>query len=279
MSATSRRLAVLSNRMTRHIGRRWGARFPFYYVIEFPKSGGTWIGQMVADCLQLPFPKKPVLPIAMPAVVHAHWKYDPKLTNVLYITRDGRDLTVSAYFQGLRRAKDPTNAVGPKRRRLLERLAGPGVEIDNAVAIMPRFIEYVHHSARTSRKQWRAHVSSWRDRPGVVYTTYESMLASPEAELCRILTGLTGGEPESWRVEMAVEKFSMRRQTGRAPGEEDTASFIRKGVAGDWKNYFNLEARRVFDRLAGDTLIELGYEPDHAWVEADEPAATAVESA
>jgi hypothetical protein len=57
----------------------------------------------------------------------------------------------------------------------------------------------------------------------------------------------------------------MQRATGRAPGQEDRTNFIRKGVVGDWVNHFSREAAEVFDWLAGDTLVSLGYEPDRGW--------------
>ena len=48
----------------------------------------------------------------------------------------------------------------------------------------------------------------------------------------------------------------------RNPGEENKHSFLRKGVAGDWKNHFSKEARQVFNKFAGRELIKLGYEVD-----------------
>ena len=31
--------------------------FPLYVVNEYPKSGGTWVGQMLSDALDIPFPR------------------------------------------------------------------------------------------------------------------------------------------------------------------------------------------------------------------------------
>ena len=59
----------------------------------------------------------------------------------------------------------------------------------------------------------------------------------------------------------------MARQTGRAPGAEDRGSFIRKGVAGDWVNHFTRETAELFDELAGDALVALGYESDRGWAD------------
>ncbi len=43
-------------------------------------------------------------------------------------------------------------------------------------------------------------------------------------------------------------------------------SFLRKGIAGDWRNYFNKEAREILHHYAGRELIRLGYEKDASWV-------------
>ncbi len=56
------------------------------------------------------------------------------------------------------------------------------------------------------------------------------------------------------------------RQSGRFPGQENKKSFMRKGLVGDWHNYFTQEARELFAHYAGDELILLGYEQDQTWV-------------
>ncbi|MFC1534908.1 sulfotransferase domain-containing protein [Thermodesulfobacteriota bacterium] len=51
------------------------------------------------------------------------------------------------------------------------------------------------------------------------------------------------------------EKFSK----GRSRGHEDRRSFYRKGIAGDWKNYFSPKNLETFLAITGDTLTELNY--------------------
>jgi hypothetical protein len=40
---------------------------------------------------------------------------------------------------------------------------------------------------------------------------------------------------------------------------------VRKGVVGDWQSYFTAADAEIFDRVAGRTLIDQGYERDAAW--------------
>ena len=62
-----------------------------------------------------------------------------------------------------------------------------------------------------------------------------------------------------------VEKYSFEKLSGRKQGQENNSKFLRKGIAGDWKNYFNKEARELFDFYAGAQLVKLGYEKDRSW--------------
>ena len=85
-------------RMTRCVAAKWGDVFPFWYVAEYPRSGGTWLANMVADYLHVPFARFEMAPLAMPCVLHVHWRYDQKLGRTIYIYRDGRDVMVSLYW-------------------------------------------------------------------------------------------------------------------------------------------------------------------------------------
>jgi tetratricopeptide (TPR) repeat protein len=42
---------------------------------------------------------------------------------------------------------------------------------------------------------------------------------------------------------------------------------FRKGVVGAWQDYFTEEHRRVFHKLAGQILVDIGYEQDDKWVD------------
>jgi hypothetical protein len=40
---------------------------------------------------------------------------------------------------------------------------------------------------------------------------------------------------------------------------------FRKGIIGDWRNYFTSEHKQAFKNVAGQLLIDLGYEPNFDW--------------
>ena len=57
----------------------------------------------------------------------------------------------------------------------------------------------------------------------------------------------------------------IRNTNGRKQGQENVTHHYRKGVAGDWRNYFTPRVTKEFKQRYGDLLIELGYESSHDW--------------
>ena len=98
MLSSRMQLMRISSRITKLIACCWGESFPFYYVTEYPKSGGSWLADMIADYLQIPRPVHYHLPLSFTCVIHNHWGYSPRLRRVFYLYRDGRDVVVSDYF-------------------------------------------------------------------------------------------------------------------------------------------------------------------------------------
>jgi hypothetical protein len=55
---------------------------PLYVVNEFPKSGGTWVGQMLGQALGVPFPRNR-LPVLRPSIMHGHYLHPWGMKNVV----------------------------------------------------------------------------------------------------------------------------------------------------------------------------------------------------
>jgi hypothetical protein len=94
---------------------------------------------------------------------------------------------------------------------------------------------------------------------------YEDLLERPREELGRLLEFLGAAASEEV-VERCIEANTFDRwSSGRSRGEEESASFYRKGVVGDWRNVFTEEDKAIFKEAAGDTLVKLGYEKNKDW--------------
>jgi hypothetical protein len=233
---------------------------PLYVVNEYPKSGGTWVGQMLGRALGVPFPRNR-FPVLRPSIMHGHYLHPWGIKNVVVVWRDGRDVMVSWYHQQLIPHEYNQIQVARSRREL------PLRDYDDVYASMPAFIAYAFNRPHSPSFSWTDFVRRWHAREDTVHVRYEDLRRDTAGELRRIFAGLTGKRLEPERASAIAEEFSFERQAGRRPGEEDRKSFLRKGVVGDWRAQFSPEARDVFDRHAGKELLLLGYERDRGWVE------------
>jgi hypothetical protein len=244
-------------------------------VVEYPKSGGTWLAQLVSGCLQLPFPRNRY-PILNKAIYHSH--YQPKYLidsnkHILWLLRDGRDIMVSSYFHHLvwndKNRNDP-KLVNYYRDRL---------KFEDYTDIYTNLAEYIEFLFTDKPSKfiffnypgdWITYNEKWfkasKNNSNVYGIRYEDMLKDTFLEIKKYLDAqFTDLNVSEEQIQKIVDKFSFENQTKRKPGEENTNSFLRKGISGDWKNYFNEEAKEVFKNYAGDLLIKLGYEEDLNW--------------
>jgi hypothetical protein len=235
---------------------------PLYVVNEFPKSGGTWVGQMLGRALGVPFPRNR-LPALRPAIMHGHYLRRGGLRNVVVCWRDGRDVMLSWYHQCLFPHDRRNDLQVERARRDL-----PFEDYDDVRGNLPRFIEWAFTRPRAPRFSWSDFVRRWYGSPDTTHVRYEDLRADTPGDLARVVRELTGRDLDAGAAGAIADEFSFERQAGRRPGEEDRGSFLRKGLVGDWRTYFRPEARATFDRFAGEELVRAGYEPDRSWVDA-----------
>ncbi len=235
---------------------------PLYVVNEFPKSGGTWMGQMLGRALGVPFPRNR-LPALRPSIMQGHYLRRGGIRNIVLVWRDGRDVMVSWYHQCLF-PHEHRNELQVERARRELRFR----DYDDVRGNLPRFIEWAFTRPRSPRFSWSQFVRRWYGDSGAVHVRYEDLRADTAGELVRVVRELTGRELDARRAAAIADEFAFERQAGRQPGEENRRSFLRKGLVGDWPNYFGAEARAAFARFAGAELVRAGYERDGAWVDA-----------
>lgn len=264
-------LRTLSHHVTFFLGSRFEDAIPLVFVIGYPKSGTTWVCQVVADYLQLPFPRFSLLPVGCPAVVHGHQPVRRRYRRCIYVMRDGRDALVSHYFH---LAGELPEGDHPKLTARQRRIFPGLVNKADVRANLPAFVARMMTHPQSTRLNWGDHVRSYyeSDHPNAVLIRYEHLQRDGQAELARAMSELTGEPADPDRVRQSLDRFSFERQAGRKRGHEQQGSFLRKGLVGDWRNCFTRPAAEAFDRACGDMLVRAGYEPDHAWVESCDAA-------
>ncbi len=142
------------------------------------------------------------------------------------------------------------------------------------------FVSAWHHNVRSHDKNLATHgfddflditAREWSDRVrraqeagrklGDRYfeVRYEDLAAEPEPWMARILDFL-GADADAATVRACVEAASFEKLSkGRKAGEEDKASFFRKGIPDDWRNELSPAQIQRFVSIAGPLLMALGY--------------------
>ena len=65
--------------------------------------------------------------------------------------------------------------------------------------------------------------------------------------------------PERFREVVLASRFE-RLTHGLPRGQECITAHERKGIAGDWHNYFNVRVKQAFKARYGGLLVATGYE-------------------
>ena len=222
-------------------------------ISEFPKSGGTWLCQMMAHLLQVPFPRHAWLPLNQ-SIEHAHYP-GPSHKRTIVLVRDGRDVFTSAYFHFLIENELKPSGLVSYWKDL------SGIEdVHNVIENMPQFIKTFTEKFKIGGQKvsWSDHVMSYDySKDHIHLCRYEDLKNNTVDTLKRILEWSESAAKNS--IESAIEQYSFSRLSGREAGTENRSSFLRKGVSGDWKNYFSQDAQDVFNEFHGNAMTYLGY--------------------
>jgi hypothetical protein len=122
-------------------------------------------------------------------------------------------------------------------------------------------------SFRQSVLGWRADIEAElraRAHSNLYVLSYEELIRSDRQAL-RVLLEYLDLPTSDDVVDDMLKRSSFYFRSGRLPGQENSHSFFRKGIVGDWRGQFGPQEKRIFKELAGDLLIELGYESGHDW--------------
>lgn len=208
--------------------------------------------------------KSPTTVTAGQAIRDAHQIYPD--AKIVYIVRDGRDVMVSDRFRNfveekfLRRGDEEIIAAF---RRDPELFTGGGQSIFTEAWLrdknqgIPSWEVNLRESRREGRRLYGDHYFEIR---------YENILANPFRKLTRLwhflgVKDVPATLEAALQNEIAVnpdEEWQARRNSSLAP-------ILQKGQAGNWKTFFSQRDRATFKEIAGDLLVEWGYEQDLNW--------------
>lgn len=225
-------------------------------VTEYPKSGGTWIVSLLGDCLGLAkrdiyvddkfklfdvhkhpwYQSESDLNLPPTCVIKSHELPNSPLIDfpaqIIHVVRDGRDVIVSKYFY--------------ESEFCVKNGIYPSFDI--------AWGDYVKKTAL----EWNNYILAWlgTDCP---WFRYEDLLNDTFANLTKILHILHRPVPED-RVRAVIDA-NIPENTRRALSKAFSYNtFVRKAVAGDWKNHFTADDLSVFWKCAGESMRQLGYD-------------------
>jgi LPS sulfotransferase NodH len=182
-------------------------------------------------------------------------------SHLIVIYRDGRDAAVSHHFHNLRlrdfrKYENKIEGEAAYRHHILG--------ADEAVPLLHReTIEEVSRNWAQSNMYAEAARTQFGER--FMATSYEDLWADPVPFLTQVFSAL-GVRRDQKLIEDIVRSKSFTTVTkGRAPGVMDPQSFYRTGEPGDWRNYFDQKSAALFNELAGEWLLKLGYASSLDW--------------
>jgi hypothetical protein len=233
-------------------------------IVEYPKSGGTWLCSMLATALGISvrdlylsdttsspsfdlnrhpwYEGEESKGLVPSCVIKSHelpnTTLHPAGAAAFHLVRDGRDVAVSRYFY----------------------------ERDFCVnnGIRKRFDITFSQHVRSIAQEWEEFVGHWQRQP-VPTVKYEHLLADAREVLQSMIQQL-GLYTSPDDLEKAVNSHTKERMRASLSKVVKHNTFVRKGVSGDWRNYFTRSDCVDFENRAGVGLRALGYTSCSGWV-------------
>jgi hypothetical protein len=186
---------------------------------------------------------------------------------VIHIVRDGRDVAISSMHHWWRLAKDRAEGIFELTPEELE-IRDEYLEDREGFLASGRSI-FIEERLGQLARRWSYRVGKAHHEGTALYgeryleIRYEDLLRDTPNTLRRVFEFLHARRGDAV-IERCIRASKFERASNRRQGEEDPNSFFRKGVAGDWRDVFTERDREIYGKLAGDLLIEMGYEKPSA---------------
>lgn len=227
--------------------------------MSYPRSGNTWIRYLLANLL-CPSEEWTIVNIGRiipdiheavhedpiesePRIIKSHRLYDASCRKVIYLYRDGRDVSVSLF-------------------EFLVKLRGYQSNFQTFLSEML--------DGKLEFGSWQNHVTSWmnqRDQLQLLPICYEELCQNTGFELDRLgaFIGTTWSD-DSLRHAISASTLTkqskdFRKYKRESHWERGFQGGVRGGP-GAWKDVFTPELQQLFWSRAGNVASSLGYRPD-----------------
>lgn len=230
-SRNSLSVRVSAKVTTQLMSSSYGAKLPMIGITEFPKSGGTWVGQVLSTYLGIPFPQRPKLPVLMRSVWHGHWL--PPLRADVLVRRDPRDCYVSLLHH---RIKMANTAVGRECNSAIVKKFQkhfPSAVKSNRVSAtdVEKYFDFLLDGNFLGEPCWLHFNDNWgmsENKPKII--EYSEARLNPERAFGALIIQLFGVLDERI-LQLSLQRYDFSTLKSKSSG------FVRAGVGVDgWKN-------------------------------------------
>ncbi|WP_434130458.1 sulfotransferase domain-containing protein [Methylocaldum sp. GT1BB] len=238
--------------------------FPTIFHVTHWKAGSQWIYKIFLECV-----KEHIVAPQLKETQFLNWPLQAgKIYPTVYVTkqqfesvrlppdwrrfiiiRDLRDTLVSAYFS--------IKISHPVQEQTLTHLRAVLQSLTFDEGLIHLMDEWLPACARIQL--------SWleSDEP---FIRYEDLLNRDIEILEPLLLGRCELPVSRERFREVVMNNRFDRLTqGRSRGQEDISAHERKGISGDWRNYFSETVKKAFKVRYGELLIASRYEQNTKW--------------
>ncbi len=167
----------------------------------------------------------------------------------VFVYRDPRDMIISHIFYATQ--MHPSHWM---RRYYTEKLHSMEERINAAI----QGVDEPGSELTPIRRRYEGYLG-WLEQPEVLNLRFEDLILDRRAALERLLSylekrGLSLRTPRHEAIQVLEEAI--------APGKSGT---FRKGQPGNWREHFTDANKFMFKEMAGDVLVQLGYEEGREW--------------
>ena len=240
------------------------ATIPSFIHVTHWKAGSQWIYKILTACaaenivkprndqaqfLYWPIQRGKIYPTVYVDKARFDARAVPADTRRFVIIRDLRDTLISAYFS----MKISHINIGGQLDLLRAKLQS----LDQESGLLYMLENWLEPCAKIQR--------TWLEA-GEPLIRYEDLLEDDLGIFERVLIRQCQLPISSQRLKQAILDCRFEKLTnGRARGDEDIQAHERKGVSGDWRNYFTPAITYAFKNRYGGLLVSTGYERDLNW--------------
>jgi Sulfotransferase family len=291
----------------------WTERTRVVFLLGVPRSGTTWLQNMLGAHPDIATPTETDLFNRYIAPLHSAWSQSFRSPDEVFrrwnglpavLTQEDFDDVVEAFVE---RVYSTARALKPTATVVLDKVPGytqygglidayvPGALFVHLIRDGRDVTASMYRAAQTFGRLWAPRTADyagyiWQSNirtarllePAGRYfeVRYEDLRSEQGASVLRDVFHFLGRETSLDEAHEIHETFSdprtlearssmvwggeLVRRFGGAPPEPE--GFVGEGTIGSWHRELSSYDRWLFDRHAGDLLLELGYEADRGWV-------------